>query len=179
MTATANNSPRSGSGTRPAYTGHRSDVVDKFTHCQQTGVVAVLGCQVSARETRAAPSQTVPVILSKEDLTMSLGTIRCQIPMEITWIDTLWVLVRSPQYTHVSFLHIQTNLDTALSLILSKSMTTLLSPNPSYPADFSVSEGGKMEQNIAQDPSSTQTQFWLFISLIDCIRELQHQAHHI
>lgn len=77
MTATANNSPCSGSGTRPAYTGYRRDVVDKFTHRQQTGVVAVLGCQVRAQETRAAPSQTVPVILSKEDPTMSLVTIRC------------------------------------------------------------------------------------------------------
>ena len=120
-----------------------------------------------------------PVILSKENLTMSLVPIRCQIPMEITGIGILWGLVRSPHYTQVSFLHIQTNLDTGMSLILSKLMTTLLPPNLSYLAAFSVSEGGNKAQNIAQDPSSTQTHFSLFISLIDCIRELQHKAHHI
>lgn len=94
-------------------------------------------------------------------------------------LNTLWALVRCPQYTHASFLHIQTNLDILLSLILFKSMTTLLPPNLSYLVDFSVSEEGSKALNIAHDPSSTQIHFWLFISLIDCIGELQHQAHHI
>lgn len=38
-------------------------------------------------------------------------------------------------------------------------MTTLLLPDLTYLADFSVSEGGNKTQNIAQDPSSTQTHF--------------------
>lgn len=52
---------------------------------------------------------------------------------------------------HVSFLYIQTNLDAELSLILSRSMTTLLPHNLFYLADFSVSEVRNKAQNITQD----------------------------
>lgn len=44
--------------TRHAHTGHVSDVVDELTDSQQTGVIAALGCQITAQETRAAAPQT-------------------------------------------------------------------------------------------------------------------------
>lgn len=45
--------------TRHAHTGHGSDVVDELTDSQETGVIAVLGWQITAQETRAAASQTL------------------------------------------------------------------------------------------------------------------------
>lgn len=92
----------------------------------------------------------LPVILSKENLTMSSDIIRCHNPMEVTWINTCWAQVRSLQCI-VSFLCIRTSSGAGLSLILSRSMTTL-SPSLFYLADFPVSEVGDKAQSITQDP---------------------------
>lgn len=92
--------------------------------------------------------------------------------------SSLFSLLLDSHYTQVS-IYIQTSLDTGVHVVLPKSVTTLLPHNLSYLEDFLVSVGGDKAQNTAQDPASTQVHFWLFTSLTDCIRELQHQADHM
>lgn len=126
MTGTVNSGPCGGTGTRPDLTCYTGNGMMWWTRSHALSKLESLQCWAVGLALRKLELLhcKLPVILSKENLTMSSDIIRCHNPMEVTWINTCWAQVRSLQCI-VSFLCIRTSSGAGLSLILSRSMTTL------------------------------------------------------